>query len=138
VEFLGVPKSSTIMDGITYFFQSGSFGIGLIILTASILVPLFKIIGLLLLLLSIRCRRLNWLTHKAVLFRFIEFIGRWSMLDVFVVSLLCALADFGFFTTIKTAAGVTFFSFVVLSTMFATISFDPRLLWDAALSNLNP
>ena len=135
VEFLGVPKSSTIMDGITYFFQSGSFGIGLIILTASILVPLFKIIGLLLLLLSIRCRRLNWLTHKAVLFRFIEFIGRWSMLDVFVVSLLCALADFGFFTTIKTAAGVTFFSFVVLSTMFATISFDPRLLWDAALSN---
>ncbi len=131
VEFLGVPNSSTIMDGITYFFQSGSFGIGLIILTASILVPLFKIIGLLLLLLSIHCRRLNWLTHKAVMFRFIEFIGRWSMLDVFVISLLCALADFGFFTTIKTAAGVTFFSFVVLSTMFATICFDPRLLWDA-------
>ncbi len=134
VEFLGVPKNSTIMDGIIHFFQSGSFGIGLIILAASILVPLFKITGLILLLLSIHFRWLNWITHKAVMFRFIEFIGRWSMLDVFVISLLCALADFGFFTTVKTAAGVTFFSFVVLSTMFATICFDPRLLWDAKLS----
>lgn len=132
VNFLGVPDRSTILDGITYFFQEGSYGIGLIILTASILVPLFKILGLMVLLYSIHLRRLTRLPHKSAMFRFIEFIGRWSMLDVFVIALLCALVDFGFFTTIRTAPAATYFAGVVFATMFAAITFDPRLLWDVA------
>ena len=64
------------------------------------------------------------------MFRFIKFIGRWSMLDIFVIALLSALVDFGFFTVIKAASAATFFTFVVITTMFAAISFDPRLLWD--------
>ena len=68
----------------------------------------------------------------AIMFRFIAFIGRWSMLDIFVIALLCALVNFGFFTTVHVAPAAIFFSGVVLATMFAAISFDQRLLWDVA------
>ncbi len=137
VEYFGVPDRSTIMDGIIYFFQEGSYGIGAIILTASILVPLFKIVGMILILLTIRFQRLGWIRHKAIMFRFIEFIGRWSMLDIFVIALLCALVRFGFLSTISVAPAAFYFTGVVLSTMFAAISFDPRLLWDAGNTSLS-
>jgi len=132
VEYFGVPDQSTIMDGIIYFFEEGSYGIGAIILTASILVPLFKIVGMLLILLTIHFRWPGWIRHKALMFRFINFIGRWSMLDIFVIALLCALVRFGFLSTITPAPATFYFTGVVLCTMFAAISFDPRLLWDMA------
>ncbi len=132
VDYFGVPDRSTIMDGIIYFFQEGSYGIGLVIFVASVLVPLFKIVGLVIILLSIRYRWQSWLRHKAIMFRAIEFIGRWSMLDIFVITLLCSLAQFGFLSTISAAPAALYFTGVVLSTMFAALSFDPRLLWDAA------
>jgi len=131
VDFLGSSDYSTILDGIIYFFQTGSYGIGIIILTASVLVPCFKIIGIFLILLSIHYRWQSWLKHKTLLFRIIEFIGRWSMLDIFVIALLQVLVNFGNITSIETAPAATFFTGVVLSTMFAAITFDPRLLWDA-------
>jgi paraquat-inducible protein A len=103
-----------------------------VIFIASILVPLFKIIGMGIILLSIHFRWRSSLRHKAVMFRFIEFIGRWSMLDIFVITQLCSLAQFGFLSTISAASASVYFTGVVLSTMFAALSFDPRLLWDAA------
>ncbi len=130
VEFLGMPEQSTILDGIIYFLKEGSIGIGLIILTASILVPLFKIIGLIIILLTIRSGKNRYLRQKAKMFRFIEFIGRWSMLDVFVVALLSVLVDFGFLTSMHTAPGATYFCIVVIATMSAAIVFDPRIMWD--------
>jgi paraquat-inducible protein A len=132
VDYLGVPDRSTIMDGIVYFFKEGSYGIGLVIFVASVLVPLFKIVGLVIILLSIHYRWQSWLRHKTIMFRAIEFIGRWSMLDIFVITLLCSLAQFGFLSTINAAPAALYFTGVVLSTMFAALSFDPRLLWDAA------
>ena len=131
VDFLGSAEYSTIMDGIIYFFEEGSYGIGIIILTASVLVPCFKIIGMVLILLSIHYQWKSWLRHKTLLFRVIEFIGRWSMLDIFVISLLQVLVNFGYLTSIESAPAATYFTGVVLSTMFAAITFDPRLLWDA-------
>ncbi|MBW1645225.1 MAG: paraquat-inducible protein A [Deltaproteobacteria bacterium] len=131
VDMLGSVDASTIMDGIIYFFHEGSYGIGIVILTASILVPCFKIIGLMLILLSIQFRWRSWLRHKALLFRIIEFIGRWSMLDIFVIALLQVLVNFGNLTAIRADAAVPYFAGVVLSTMFAAITFDARLLWDA-------
>ena len=130
VSFLGVPDRSTILDGIIYFLKHGSIGIGLIILIASILVPLFKIIGMAIILISIRSGKNRYLKQKSKMFRFIEFIGRWSMLDIFVVALLSVLVDFGFLTSIHTAQGATYFSVVVVATMCAAIVFDPRILWD--------
>lgn len=131
VDYLGSVEASTIMDGIIYFFKEGSYGIGIVILTASILVPLFKIIGICLILLSINFRWKSWLKHKTIMFRFIEFIGRWSMLDIFVIALLTVLVNFGFFSTIQAAPAATYFCGVVICTMLAAIKFDTRLIWDA-------
>ncbi len=132
VDTLGIPDRSTIIDGILFFFRDGSYTIGLVIFIASILVPAFKIVGMVIILLSIHFRWRGSLKHKAIMFRFIEFIGRWSMLDIFVITLLCALAQFSFLTSISAAPASFYFTGAVLSTMFAALSFDPRLLWDAA------
>jgi paraquat-inducible protein A len=130
VNFLGSQEYSTIMDGIIYFFHEKEYGIGLIIFMASILVPLFKIVGMTIILLSIRFKWKSWLRHKAAMFRFIEFIGRWSMLDIFVIALMSTLVDFGTFTSTQAAPAASYFTAVVLCTMFAAITFDSRLLWD--------
>ncbi len=131
VDYLGQVEASTIMDGIIYFFKEGSYGIGIVILTASVLVPLFKIIGIILILLSIQFKWKSWLRHKTIMFRFIEFIGRWSMLDIFVIALLSVLVNFGFFSTIHAAPAATYFCGVVITTMLAAIKFDTRFIWDA-------
>lgn len=130
VDFLGIPSSSTILDGIKIFFQEGSYFIALIILTASILIPIFKIVGLAIILLTIKFRRPKYLRQKTAMFRFIEFIGRWSMLDIFVIALLGFYINFGFLSSIETAPAATYFCLVVVTTMLAAITFDPRLLWD--------
>jgi len=130
VDFLGIPDKSTIIDGIRYFFEHGSYFIGLIIFTASVLVPIFKIMGLSILLLSNRPTSVSQLRKKTKMYRIIAFIGRWSMLDIFVIALLTVVADFGFFTSVYAAPAATYFCLVVVTTMFAAITFDPRIMWD--------
>ena len=131
VKFLGIPEYSTIIDGIIYFFQEGSFLIGLIILTASVLVPLFKILGLTILLFTTYSRNGFQLKKKTALYRCISFIGRWSMLDIFVIGLLTVLVNFGFLTSIQVAPAATYFCMVVAATMLAATTFDSRLMWDS-------
>jgi len=130
VEFFGIPSHSTILDGIILFFQDGSYIIGLIILTASILVPVFKIVGLAIVLLTIKFNRPRYLRQKTAMFRFIAFIGRWSMLDIFVIALLGFFVNFGFFSSIETAPAATYFCLMVVATMLAALTFDPRIMWD--------
>ncbi|WP_419174071.1 PqiA/YebS family transporter subunit [Desulfosediminicola sp.] len=130
VDFLGVPDRSTILDGILYFLKTGSYLIGIIIMVASIFVPLFKVVGLSILLCSAHFGMPYFLRQKSKMFRIISFIGRWSMLDIFVIALLISLVDFGFFTSIHVAPASTFFCMAVATTMLAAITFDPRILWD--------
>ena len=134
VYFMGNPDDSTILDGIIYFFKTGEYLVGGIILTASVLVPLFKIIGIIFILLSVHFRWSSWMKHKSVLFRMIEFIGRWSFLDVFVIALLGAMVRFGALTTIEADPAAPFFTAVVVCTMFAALAFDPRIIWDIGIS----
>jgi len=131
VDFLGTQEYSTIMDGIIYFFHAKDYGIGLIIFVASVLVPLFKIIGMIIILLSIKFKWKRGLRHKTTMFRFIEFIGRWSMLDIFVIALMSTLVSFGGLSSTTAAPAATYFCAVVVCTMFAALTFDSRLLWDA-------
>ena len=131
MDFLGTKTYSTIMDGIIYFFHEGEYGIGLIIFIASVLVPLFKILGMIIILLSIQFKWKKGLRHKSSMFRFIEFIGRWSMLDIFVIALMSTLVSFGGLTATLAAPAATYFSTVVVCTMVAALTFDSRLLWDA-------
>lgn len=131
IDYFGVRTCSTILDGILFFFTNGSYLIGSIIFIASILIPLFKIVGLIFILLSIHFRWRTWLRHKTLMFRFIRFIGRWSMLDIFVIALLMKTANFGFFSSIEAGPAAGFFCAVVIFTMLSAIVLDTRLLWDA-------
>lgn len=132
VDFFGSEQNSTIIDGIIYFFHTGSYFVGAVILCASVLVPVFKVIGLTILLLNRSLPEAS-LRRKTKMYRFITFIGRWSMLDIFVISLMAAMVDFGFVSTTWAAPGCTWFCIVVTLTMTAAETFDPRTMWDRTL-----
>ena len=130
ISLLSKHEADTILVGIRELFESGMWGVALVIFFASILVPLLKIIGLALLLLSVQFR-LQWKpVFRTRMYRIIEGIGRWSMIDVFVVSLMIALVSFGQVASIEAGPGATCFGAVVLLTLFAAQSFDPRTIWD--------
>jgi paraquat-inducible protein A len=125
-------KQDTIMSGIIYFWVSGSWILALIVFIASFLVPLFKLAAMILLLIAVQ-RRSRWsLLQRTKLYRVVEVTGRWSMLDVFVVTLLTGLVQIKGFATVYAGPGIVAFAAVVVLTMLASISFDPRLTWDAA------
>jgi paraquat-inducible protein A len=124
-------QSDTIMSGVVYFWTSGSWYLALIIFFASIVVPLLKMIALMLLLVSVQ-RRSRWQqAQRARLYRLVEFVGRWSMLDIYVVAVIVALVQLKALATIEPGAGAAAFGAVVVLTMFAAMAFDPRLIWDA-------
>ena len=120
----------TILSGIYQLFVSGQIGIGLVVFFASIFVPIFKIGALIFLVLSVQLK-MQWRPlFRAKLYRFVEWIGRWSMIDIFMISVLIALVRLKELASIEPGAGALAFAAVVLLTMFASHSFDPRLIWD--------
>jgi paraquat-inducible protein A len=120
----------TILSGIIFFWVSGEWGLAAIVFIASFLVPLLKITSLFILLISAQQKSTWRQLERAKLYRMIELIGRWSMLDVFVVSLLVGLVQMQGFAQISAGVGIVAFGAVVVLTMLASISFDPRLIWD--------
>ncbi|HUA26757.1 MAG TPA: paraquat-inducible protein A [Steroidobacteraceae bacterium] len=125
-------QESTILGGVIAFWQAGSWGIAALIFTASVVVPTTKFIALGLLLWKARRGTPQGRRERAKLFRVVEFIGYWSMLDVVVVALTSALLQFKALGTAEPRAGIVFFCGVVITTMMAARSFDPRLIWDGA------
>ena len=125
-------RPDTIMSGVIELVNHGMVPIALLVFTASIVVPLFKLVGMFWLLMTYHRRRVDGipLRGKMRLYRVIVWIGRWSMLDIFIISLLTGLVQFGRISHVAAGQGVWAFSAVVVITMFAAISFDPRLLWD--------
>ena len=121
----------TIMSGIIYFWVSGAWGLAAIIFIASFLVPLFKLTALMLLAYMAQRHSPGGQPERARLYRILEVIGRWSMLDVFVVSLLAGLVRIQGFAEITAGVGIAAFGAVVVLTMLASLSFDPRLTWDS-------
>lgn len=124
-------QSDTIMSGVAYFWASGSYDLAIIIFTASIFVPLAKLLALSFLTVSVQLRSRWEPLQRAKLYRMVEFIGKWSMLDIFVVALLATLVDFSSLAAIAAGPAAIAFGAVVVITMFAAMAFDPRLLWDA-------
>ena len=123
---------STILGGILEFWRAGDWDIAALIFTASVAVPFTKFIAIGLLLLTVR-KNSRWQQHqRTVLYRIVEFIGYWSMLDVIVVALTSALMQFQVLGTAEPRAGIAFFCGVVFVTMLSALSFDPRLIWDRA------
>lgn len=123
-------REDTIMSGVVHLWKTGFWGIAAIVFIASIMVPLFKLIALTLLLVSVQRRSTWWPMQRARLYRMVELVGRWSMLDIYVVTLLAGLVQLRSLATVKAGAGAIAFGAVVVLTMFAAMKFDPRLIWD--------
>jgi paraquat-inducible protein A len=104
--------------------------LAIVVFTASIVVPLLKLLGLTLMLVLTQLRSTRWLLFRTRLYRFIDMIGRWSNIDLFMISLLVALVQFGNLTTVRPQAGAIAFASVVVITMIASRCFDTRLMWD--------
>lgn len=135
VNYLGMETPSTIMEGVITFINLGDWFVGGVVFTASILVPSMKLLGLFILLIYVQYGRLLPPKTCTIMFRLIEWIGRWSMLDIFVIAIMVALVNFGNLSTIEADWGALAFGSVVIITMFAAMSFDPRLIWDHIESN---
>ncbi|NMX63405.1 paraquat-inducible membrane protein A [Pseudomonas sp. WS 5059] len=130
INSLGQGAPSTIMAGVIELVQHGMFPIAAVVFIASILVPTFKLVGIALLLFSVQRHQPLSARQRIIMYRFIEFIGRWSMLDIFVIAILVAVVNFGRLASIEANLGAVAFASVVILTMFAAVTFDPRLIWD--------
>ncbi|AJC21715.1 paraquat-inducible protein A [Pandoraea pulmonicola] len=123
-------SSDTIMSGVIYFWTGGEYDLAIVVFTASILVPMLKLIALSLLCITAQ-RGARWKPHQRTkLYHMIELVGRWSMLDVFVVALMVALVNIQSLAVIQAGPGIVAFGSVVVLTMLASMQFDPRLIWD--------
>ena len=131
-EVLGDTEPSTIIGGIILLFDMGSWPIALVIFIASVIVPLGKILALIWLCLSVSIRSSRWPRQRSITYRLTELVGRWSMVDVFVVTILVSLIQLGALMSIYPGAAALSFAGVVIFTMLAANSFDPRLIWDHA------
>ena len=130
VTSLGKTQSDTIMSGVMYLLLHGMWPLALLIFFASVMVPMLKLVILTYLLISVQ-RRSRWRpVDRTRLYRVTEAVGRWSMVDIYVVTILVALVKLGNLATIQAGAGAVFFAAVVISTMFAAMTFDPRTIWD--------
>ena len=123
-------QDDTIMSGVIYLWHSGSWDLALVVFIASVMVPLLKLIALTLLLVSVQRRSVWQPVQRTRLYRLVEFVGRWSMLDIYVVTILAALVQIGSLATIKAGPAAMAFGAVVVLTMFSAMQFDPRLIWD--------
>ncbi len=126
---LDKDQADTIFSGIMALISSGMIAIGLLVFVASILVPMLKIVGMFVLLLNAHGVLHNNVVHLCRLYRMIAWVGRWSMLDIFIVSILTGLLQFRLLS-VHVGHAATAFACVVILTMLASHSFDPRLLWD--------
>jgi paraquat-inducible protein A len=131
IERFGREDPSTILSGVHELIVAGLWPLAIIVFTASVLVPLIKLFGLSLMLLMTRLHSARWIVGRTRLFRFIDRIGRWSNIDLFMISILAALVQFGALTSVRPAPGAVAFAAVVVITMIASRSFDARVMWDA-------
>jgi len=128
---LGRAQEDTIVTGVAYLFENGMWPLATIVFVASVVVPVAKIVSLAGLVASVK-RKSRWRPRdRAATYRIIELIGRWSMVDVYVVTILVALVHLGTLANVEVRFGAVFFAAVVVLTILAAGSFDPRLIWDS-------
>jgi paraquat-inducible protein A len=128
---LGKSEPDTIISGVIFLYTSGSWPLALIVLVASVIVPLGKLVALVYLLITVQRRSIRSNRERTRLYRMVEFIGRWSMLDVFVDTFTVSLVQLQPLMSVEPGPGVLFFAAVVVLTMLAAETFDPRLIWDS-------
>ncbi|SAL09449.1 PqiA family integral membrane protein [Caballeronia peredens] len=124
-------QKDTIMSGVAYLWHSGSWPLAVIVFIASVAVPMLKILAIAYLAATANLRMSQQSAQRARIYRVVELVGRWSMLDIYVIAVLVALVQFSAMATIEAGPAAIAFGAVVVLTMFAAMSFDPRLIWDS-------
>jgi len=132
LEWYGIHSETTAWGGAIALFSRGQPAIGAIVFLASIVVPFVKLVALFTLVATVRLRSPAWRRQRAWLFRALELVGPWAMLDVFVMSVLVSLVKLGELATVLPGRGLFSFAAVAVLTLVATASFDPQLIWAAA------
>ena len=127
---LGAGSPSTILGGVRDLVASRMYPLAALVFFASVAVPMLKLVGLSIMLVATQTGRSGWLRDRTRLYYVVRWIGRWSMIDIFMESLLGALVRFGTVITIEPGIGAVAFCGVVILTIFAAETFDPRLMWD--------
>jgi len=126
----GKGEPDTILSGVIHLIEADMWPLALLVFFASVTVPMLKLLGLTFLLLTVQ-RSSHWRPRdRTVLYRIVESVGRWSMIDIFMISILVALVKLGSIATIEPGVGSTSFAAVVVVTMFAAMTFEPRMIWD--------
>jgi paraquat-inducible protein A len=134
---LGDSEGDTILSGVAFLYATGSWPLALIVLVASVMIPLGKLVALAYLLLTVQRGSITSNHERTRLYRLVEIIGRWSMLDVFVATFTVAMVQLQPLMSVAPGAGVLFFAAVVVLTMLAAEVFDQRLIWDSAYPHPN-
>jgi paraquat-inducible protein A len=127
---LGSGTPSTILGGVRELFDYGMWPLAMLVFFASVAVPVLKLVGLSILLISTQMGATRRLHDRTILYRIVDAIGRWSMIDIFMESILVALVQFGTVASVYPGPGAIAFAAVVILTMLAARSFDPRIMWD--------
>ncbi len=130
MEFYGTHSESTVWDGCVKLFQDGQWLVAVIVFLASILIPLFKLLGLFFLVVTAKFKSVRQRQERTWIYNIITVIGPWAMLDVFLLSVLVALVKLGQLATVLPGPGLLAFTAVVVLTILASASFDPKLIWD--------
>jgi len=128
----GTSEGDTILGGVAFLYTSGSWPLALVVLIASVMIPLGKLVALIYLLVTVQRGSVASNRERTRLYRMVEFIGRWSMLDVFVDAFTVAMVQLQPLMSVAPGPGVLFFAACVVLTMLAAEAFDPRLIWDSA------
>ncbi len=129
MEFYGAYSESTVWDGCVRLFQDGQWPVAAIVFLASILIPLFKMLGLFFLVVTARFKSARWQQERTWIYRIIDVVGPWAMLDVFLLSVLVALVKLKQLATVLPGPGLLAFTAVVVLTILASASFDPTVIW---------
>ena len=127
---LGVKVESTILEGVISFLDMESYFIAIVIFTASVVIPMIKLVGLLFIFISLKINVKMQNNRKILIFKFIEAIGKWSMIDIYVVALLASIVQLDEIFNIKGGIAATSFALMVIITMIAANRFDTRIIWD--------
>ncbi|RBQ29006.1 paraquat-inducible protein A [Aliarcobacter vitoriensis] len=127
---LGVNVQSTILEGVISFLEMKSYFIAIVIFTASVVIPLIKLVGLFVIFISLKINIKMENKTKIIMYKFIEAIGKWSMIDIYVVAILSSIVQLDEIFNIKGGLAATSFGLMVILTMIAANKFDTRIIWD--------
>jgi paraquat-inducible protein A len=133
MQYLGRETENTVWGGVQALYEDNMWPIAVLVFCASILIPLLKLIGLVFLVIN---RGSRWQRFRTGLYKVITHIGPWAMLDVFLLAVMVGVIRFGRFATVIPGPGIMAFASVVVLTMLASASFDPRLIWNCQTPEL--